>query len=345
MQLPLKLSKDDGIHWNLNKAMSYDPHLILVMAGRGIGKTTAGALACMSAVEKGGKFIFGRRYATEQEEIADKDIFGGVLEGVTYKNHKGIYTYLYGDLLLGWGVPLSKSRAIKSLTQLEQVSLIVLDEMFVRPSGTYRYLNNEVEGCTLEMLSTVERTRPGNSVRMIIMGNNEDLFNPYMEYWKVPPFEFNYFDKDRGLYVEKPKHSEALLELEKKTGLYKLTQGTNYFNYHYDNAVLGSIQCKTIPKPAQAKLFCRFILNENTLNIYTWYTSQGSSRIFIECKPKIILDNTTYIIMQSGQWNYYYIKLYTARMKNWFSSFYYNENIDYGDQKAADMTAWIMEEI
>lgn len=344
MQLPLKLSKDDGIHWNLNKAMSYDPHLILVMAGRGIGKTTGGAIAGLSAVEKGGKFIFGRRYATEQREIADKDVFGKILDGVEYKNHDDVFTYKYGDMVLGWGVPLSKYRSVKSITKLEEVSIIILDEMFVRPSGTYHYLKNEVE-CALELLSTVERTRPGNSVRMVILGNNEDLFNPYMEYWKVPPFDFNYYDKERGLYVEKPKHSEALLELEKQTGLYKLTQGTSYFNYHYENAVMGSQEIEIIQKPAQSKLFCRFVMNENTLNVYTWYLPNGKSRLFVEHKPKIIMDNTTYILMQDGKWNYYYIKLYISRMKNWFSSYHYNSNIDYGDQKAADMTTWIMEEI
>lgn len=342
MKLPLKLNRNSDTYWTLNKALSYDPHLIMVAAPRGIGKTTQGSFECLGAYQNDGRFVYMRRYTTELDEWASKDGFSNVLDGVYYKNHKGIYTYFFEGQVMGYGIPLSKYRTAKSVNY-STVSRIIYDEVFCKPNGTYHYLKNEVEAF-LEFLSTVERTRPGNSVRAILLGNNEDLFNPYFEYFKIPPFDKYYYDKDRGLYCEAPLPSEKLKALEEKTGLYKLTKGTDYFNYHYNNALLGSTTKEIIEKPPQAKYFCRCCLNETTLSIYTYY-KDGVQMLWCESKEKLIVDAQTYIIKMNNNWNYYYAQLFKAKLKNWIYRFYYNKLVTYSSDKAGDMMAWLMETI
>ena len=99
----------------------------------------------------------------------------------------------------------------------------------------YKYLPDEIHAF-FELVSTITRTR--KNYKIIIIGNNADIFNIYFDYFKVPSFDGIYVDKTRGLYCELSKINPDLLKVEQETPLYKLVNGTPYGEYHYNNKPL-----------------------------------------------------------------------------------------------------------
>ena len=86
---------------------------------------------------------------------------------------------------------------------------MIFDEAILPRGGSYRYLDNEIE-MLFELISTVFRDR--TDYRIFILGNNADIFNPYFDYFSIPPFERSYIDVDRGLYCELAKDMPKAIE-------------------------------------------------------------------------------------------------------------------------------------
>lgn len=343
MKLPLKLSNNDTYYSSL-KVFSYDFYMALIDGGRGIGKTTTFLLACLKQCEKGKQFIYMRRYPNELTEFIDKDTLGKLIDGIVYKRHKtGSITVYWEKYILGYLIPLSRQRQFKS-ANFENVSMLFFDEGIVKQTATYRYLNNEVENYFLEFVSTIERTRPKGSLKIIICGNNEDLFNPYAQYFNLPLFENRYYNIEQGLYAEHAKNSPKLLALEEKTGLYALTKNTNYHNYHYKNEYINAKTVSIIPKPKQPKLYFRLLVNGKTLNIYTHYIGT-QPRLFIEMKDKFINDDIAYELFNNGQPNYLYIQQYKTKFRVFMNRYIFNNRVDYATQQSADILYYIIEKI
>lgn len=338
----LKLSNDTDIYYTCNKCMSYNAFLNTIMGGRGIGKTTTFLILALSrCFNKGEQFIYLRRYKPEIKEFVSKDSLFPIMEGVAYKGDgNGGFLMAYEDTRLGYAIPLSVTGSYKSV-DFSKVSLIIYDEAIIPRGGTYRYLKNEVE-MLLEFASTVFRTR--TNTKIVVLGNNTDLFNPFFAYFKVPTFTDVYYDKKRGLYCEMPKNSPKLLELEKKTPLYSLIEGTSYGDYHYDNKVLGSVPTRIIVKPGDGRLFIRLRMNDDTLNLYT-YWRQGEQYIYCERKERVIDDNITYPILEDGIPNYYYVDLLKKKFKGFIFRLYFNDQFGFSDDKAGDIFKWIVDNI
>ena len=341
-KIELKL-KNDNKHYCYNKFYSY-PHIFMGMidGGRGIGKTTTFLMKALRNTENNEEFIYLRRYKPEIKKFVNKNSFSPIVDNILYQGDgTGGYNVLLGKKQLGYLISLSTARSYKS-TDFSKVSLIIFDEAFVRQTASYRYLQDEVIQF-LEFLSTVIRTR--TNVKVVLLGNNEDIFSPYHSYFNIPIFKGIYIDAEHSIYCEHAKNSEALLEDEKKTGLYSLIKDTSYGSYHYDNELLGEEKVDIINKPVDAKLLMRLIVNNQMLNIYTYLGVNKEVNLYCEHKEKIVKDNISYELVTDNKYNYFNIDLYKKRLKNYIYRFYFHNLVHYNTNKGGAILTWIIENI
>ena len=335
----LKL-KDDGKHYTANKYYSYKVFLALIDGGRGIGKTTTFLnMGLRNANNKNEEFIYLRRYKPEIKKFVNKDSLSPMVDGVRYVGDgTGGYTAYYEDKLLGYLISLSTARSYKSV-DFSRVTLIIFDEAFVRQTPSYRYLADEVIQF-LEFVSTVQRTR--TNLRVVLLGNNEDMFSPYHSFFQIPMFDTIWVDKDRGIYCEHAVNSAKLLEDEKKTGLYSLIKDTAYGDYHYENKLIGEDRVNVIDKPVDCKLIFRCNIEGQTINFYT-FRKDNDTCMYCEHRPKIISDNITYELINKGKINYLNVDIFKKRIKQYLYHFYFNNAIYYDNIKGGAIVGWIIE--
>lgn len=339
--MKLLLTLDNDIYYNPNKALSYGCNFILSMGGRGVGKTTGWLIkSCQRYIKKHKQFIYVRRYKDELGEFLSKDTMGGIAEGITYTGGSKSATFISEDNIIGYGATLSTYRKFKS-SRFPDVTTVIFDEAFLLRSSTAHYSSTEVTDF-LEFFNTIQRTR--TDVMAVIMGNNLDLFNPYFSYFNVPYLQGgeHWVNRDRGLYVEMPKASAKLIEEIKKTPLYKLTKGTAYGNYYVDNDLLSSNTIKPIPKPTNATLFCRLIVNGLMLNMYIVNTN-GNIRLYCEERNKVIDDSRSCTLMTNNNPNYLFMQQFKLKLRPMIWHYYFRDCMDYSSQKASDVMKWVID--
>lgn len=344
MKLPLKLNNENDIYYNCKKPYSYNPYFLGIDGARGLGKTTTFLIDALKQCEKGKQFVYLRRYKPELKEFVTKDSLGPIIDGIKYKGDgNGGYTFLWKDNILGYGIPLIKQRDYKSV-DFSKVTRIIFDEAFVLETIAYRYLQKEV---TLfwEMISTITRTR--KDYKIILIANNEDLFNPYYRFFNIPIFNKVYVDTKRGLYFEHGEPSEKLIELEKQTPLFNMIKDTDYGSYHYGNKNINlNTKIDIINKPSNCKLLFRLEINGKTLNCYSFATIKGKLCMYIEFRDKIIDDTITYHLVKDEMPNYYYVDLYKKKIKHYINRMYYNDNSLYCDNEtSATLIKWVITSI
>lgn len=341
MKLHLKLNNNNDIYYNCNKCYSYNYFMNIIVGGRGIGKTTTFLIKALQNVAKGNEFIYLRRYKPELQEFVDKDKLGAIVDNVAYKGGKDGYTFIIEDTILGYGITLSTASKYKS-SNFDKVNLIIFDEAVLPMGGMYRYLRDEMF-TLLEFVSTVFRTRKDGKV--IILGNNLDIFNPFFSYFNVPIFDNIWTDKARGIYCELPKNSPKLLEMEQETGLYNLTKGTQYGDYHYDNKVLANVKVNTIPKPDNVRLLTRAVMNGNTLNFYLFNDDKNDLCLYCEFKEKPYTDNKSYVLLDGQRPNYHYVIEFRSKFRSFFTRLYYDNRFYFNNERSASLYQWIKEKI
>lgn len=338
-----KIDINNEMYWSPRKVLSYNPYLAMIEGGRGIGKTTQMLAYVLNAYCKGGdRFVYIRRYKPEIKQFVDtsKAPLSVIADGFTYRGDKnGGYTCYYDDDVVGYATPLSTSKSYKS-SKFKNVKWIIFDEFTLKRGSTNRYLTDEVT-TFFEFISTIVRT--DKEYKIIMLGNNLDMFNPYAEFFKVPLFEYVYYDKKRNIVCERPKNNPKLLEEEEKTPLFKILQGTAYAEYHYFNKLLTNTKIDVIKKPINCRLYIRIVINNETLNIYM-YNEAKELRLFVEQVGKKIDGNISYPLIENGNNNIYYITLYRKRFYMYLQRFFGLKRIGYGSERACVLFNFIMEE-
>ena len=346
MKLPLKLSNDNDIYWSTKKFNSYYPDIWLDIAigGRGIGKTTGAFIDVGNRFNKRGEeFIYLRRYKPELKKFVAKKSLDAVYDGIVYKPAADMWTFSFENKVVGYGIALSTGVDFKSVN-FDKVTTIIYDEATLKRHSQKRYLTDEVT-MLLEFISSVVRTR--TNYRVLILGNNVDLYNPYFEYFSVPTFKGVYIDRKRGLMCELPKNSPKLLEMEKKTPLYKLIHDTSYGRYHYDNEVLGSAtEPSIIAEPKEIRNFVKVVIRGSTLFI-TFYTDERTKcqRFYVYRKDYEAKGSNVYYLTKGNEVNYFYLDYFKKRCKAILNRFYYDDRIDFDEKKTADIFSAMMEDL
>lgn len=343
MKLPLKLNNNNDVYYNCNKAKSYNPFMAKIDGGRGIGKTTSWLIDAIITVNKtGGEFIYMRRYKPEVKKFVAKNPLNIITEGITSKGFgTGGYIFYNEDTTIGYAIPLVTQLSYKSV-DFSKVKLIIFDECEMKPGQGQRYLPNEVPDYFLEFISTVQRTR--TDLLVVLLSNNADILSPYNEYFNIPLFEKVYYDKDRKLYCEHAINSPKLMEMEKKTGLYALTKGTAYADYHYDNKVLTSRKYPITTKDFDRKPIFRITINNQTLNVYE-YKKNNEDYLYCEWRNKYIDDTTTYHLLEDSKLNYIDANIFRRKILNYLFRYYYDKKIYYNNEKAGTLLDWCIDNI
>ena len=328
-KIELKIKPDYKKYVNVNRWFSYPCAFYLIIGGRGIGKTTGLNIWNIGDfIKNGNEFLYVRRYITELKKT--KTMFDPIINNsVTVQGlSHGLFEWRVGKTRIGYGGALTAQQTFKSGVDFSKVTTLVYDEAILPRGGSYRYLENEIE-MLFELISTVFRDRVG--YRVFILGNNADIFNPFFDYFKIPKFDKQYIDVERGLYCELAKNSAVLLEAEQQTPLYKLTKGTQYWEYHYNNKVLTVENTRIGPKPMNSQLICRLIINEYTLNIYRYKISE----MFVELRNKKIKDSYSFVILENDEANRHYIKEYReADLSKFIRMAYFTGNALFENDKA-----------
>lgn len=341
-KITFKIELDDK-HFDVNKLLSYqDINFFIVKGGRGIGKTTKILGHFIKQFNKNEEeFAYLRRYETELTK--SKKVFDRICNDITTTGlGKGAFTYNFGKKRVGYGFCLNKQQAFKSGVDTSKVKYLLFDEAFLLKGGNYHYLKNEVEQL-FELISTIFRER--KDYKVFIIGNNMDIFDPYTIYFDLPIIEHRYVDTTRGLYVEYAKTNSELLKMEHKSPLYKLTKGTTYNEYHYNNKPLthnNNIMLGV--REPHSYFYTRLIYENHTLTIYI--QGKNGNMLFIDYDNKIIKDKTTFILRESNKLNYQHIaELKACKVSKLLNYYYFEKKIYYVNELAYSIMTTIIEEI
>lgn len=325
-QLELKLSVDCETYFDIKSVKNRGMFLNVIMGARGIGKTENNLGDGLEEFKDlGSEFIYLRRYKTELAGASE--LLNKWVDNYTYKgdrNGGGSYNW-YGNRL-GWAIALSVHANYKSGFDFSRVTRIIFDEAILMPSSSQRYLPNEVEQL-FEFISTVSRSR--KNIKIYILGNNLSFFNPYVVYFNVKIFKDMYIDNNRGLFIGFFKDSPKLRAIEETTPLYKLTKGTAYHDYHYNNIALAKEIIQFTNKTVNDKIYLRLIMNNYTLNLYT-----RSGKILCECVQKKFDDGITMKMLENGNCNWLNFDIFKKTYYNFIFYKYYNDEILYCSQDA-----------
>ena len=337
--MKLKFTPNYKTFYNVPRLYSYqDVYLYLLTGGRGIGKTTGVMIQSVQNYNRNEEeFVYVRRYSKEIQR--SKGLLDKITTGVTTKGlGDGAFEYIHNKKRVGFAIALTVQQSVKSGVDFSKVTTIIFDEAILK-RGSYHYLPDEVE-TFFELISTIVRER--TNYKIFVIGNNADMFNPYMAYFKIPKFDKSYKDRTRGIYAEMCPTKAELLEIEKETPLYKITQGTNYHDYHYDNKVLTNATGKIGVKNSNAVLVFRLVYNNVTLNVY----EHNVYDMFVEIREKIIKDpSNTFILMEDNKPNYLYIEMFRKSMLvKYFQQCYYNKRVWCNNERAISVLDIIMKD-
>ncbi len=329
-EMIFKWKLDCITYWNILEIIRDNIFMNICMGGRGIGKTEQSiGWSLNNFKDTGEEFIYCRRFKTEC--AGSKDICSNWLDDVKFigdRNGGGQYHW-HGNRL-GYNIPLSVASNYKSGFDFSKVTTIIYDEAIINPTGMQHYLHNEVEAL-LELCSTVFRHR--TNVRVIVLGNNLVFFNPFCEFFNIKVMNGKYVDRERSIKVMYSKDSAKLRKIEEDTPLFKLTKGTPYHDYHYNNTVFTDKNITVKEKHNNDKIFIRLRLNSYTLNMYT----RGDGKLLCESKNRLYDDGITMEMLVNNEPNYYNVGVFRD---NWYKMIfykYYNNEIDYTSQDAYNL--------
>lgn len=333
----LKITLNCNKYWNINKCLSYNKMFNVIMGGRGIGKTTQIMIWCiMQRLTKGKKFVYLRRYKPECGQ--QKGLMTKYLDNVQFVGDgENGGTYYYGKEVIGYLKCLAVSSDYKSV-DFDDVEYLIYDEAILMPGQPKRYLKGEIE-VLLELISTIFRTRSGYKV--FILGNNLDFFNPYCQYFNIDVFNKVYVGEE--MYIEYADASPELVTAEKETPLYKLTKGTSYHEYHYNNEVFttSNREIKELPKNASYRFGIK--INQYTLR---FYAIANDDSYIVDTTKKIINDNSLITLYENNELNYFFLnQIKQGGIKNIILYYFYHNRLYGTSQEVNSLLDMLLEVI
>lgn len=326
-EMTISKKLDCETYFNVNFVLSFNAFLHVVMGGRGIGKSTQFLIwLLLQVINQGKRFVYVVRYKN-QTKIKKNVILEFNGDIIAIGDGYGGFTWYWEGNVIGYIIPLSKQQEYRSNNYMfENVFYILFDEGILKVSQTSRYLDDEVTQL-LELASTIFRLKDG--CKIFVLGNNLDFFNPYSEYFNVKVFNKIHYDKERAFFIMYADDSPKLRKLEEKSSLFKLTKGTAYHEYHYNNAVLSDKITEIKPLRKTDKRIVSIILNTYQFN---WYI-RDNKKYAIATSRKIRPEEAI-ILLENNEINYYgfdYIKTKFLRM---FKYIYSMGELEFCDENA-----------
>ena len=262
-----------SIFYNLDKVLSYNAFLNIIIGERGVGKTYSAKKYVINRwLKKRKQFVYIRRYETDLEasvgSTSDDKFFEQVKsefpdhEFKINKSKKVRKLYIDNNVC-GYALPLSSADSLKSSTY-ENVDTIIYDEFMLKEGSSQHYLRNEPE-IILDIVETVGRLR---DVKLFLLGNAISSTPPIMSYFNVTlPYNSDIKLFKDGLILVNYIKNEPYREFKKSTKFGKLIEGTRYSRYAIDNEFLTDSK-SFIRKKSESKFY--FIFTLNNINYGVW---------------------------------------------------------------------------
>ena len=222
------------------KAGSYNAFLNFVLGARSTGKTYFYKCKCIKDFKKSGKqFIYLRRFESEIKNV--NKLFNDIINDDVFPDDKitcdGRVFKLNGEPM-GYAICISKGLTLKGVSY-DKVYNIIFDEFIIdEKKSFYRYLPDEVNNF-LDIVSTVLRLRDG---KVFLLSNTISYVNPYFCYrdWNIkvnPKKKYQTF-KNGMILIEQYENNDFVEYAQNNSPLGRLTKGTQYGNYAFNNKVL-----------------------------------------------------------------------------------------------------------
>jgi hypothetical protein len=216
-----------------SRILSYNKIFNFVIGNRGGGKTFNSKMWSIKDFKKNGKeFIYVRRYKDEMKK-SKKTFFNAIKE--YFPDDKleviGDYAYCNGKLC-GYFIVLSTSLTLKSV-EYPNVNKIIFDEFLIDKSYL-KYIPNEVH-TFLNLYETVDRLR--DEVRVLFLGNNISIMNPYFIHYKLKPNLSKRFNKYKFMVVEYYTNEE-FIKAKMQTRFGQMNAGTSFGDFNVENKIL-----------------------------------------------------------------------------------------------------------
>lgn len=287
--------------WQKIKETSY--FLYMFIGGRGIGKTYS---VLKGLLESGEKIMYVRRTETELAAsfTSENNPFLRLSIDLGIKINcktvgKDSFQILKDDEIIGIAGAISTFGKFRG-SDYTGYNYIVFDE-FTAKLGQAKIKNEDIK--FFDMIETVNRNREllgYPPVKVILLSNANSLDNPIIRELKLGEIIHQlkeskseskiYTDENRGIYLELLDNREVSAA-KRKTALYKLTQGTQYYRMAIDNDFVDD-DFSDVKKVKQNQLIplCTFD------DVYI-YTSKVDKKIYVTNKK----NNSKRNIYQKGQ--------------------------------------------
>ena len=287
-------------YYSLQKVLSYNALLNLIIGERGVGKTYSSKVFVINRfLKKNRKFAYIRRYETDLDASVGNNRKEKFFEQVrneypnsTFKvvKHKKVRSLYIDNKCCGYALPLSSADSLKS-SSYEDVDVIIYDEFMLKEGSTQRYLKNEPE-IILDLVETIGRLR---DIKIFLLGNAISSTCPIMNYFDLTlPYNSDIKLFKDGLILVNYIKNEEYRKVKKESRFGKLIEGTRYSKYAIDNEFLTDSKCFIKKKSVGCHFYFIFMLDNREFGIwrdYSNYSMYVSYDIDPNCKIKFAIDN------------------------------------------------------
>lgn len=239
-------------YYKLNKVVSYNRLINMIIGARGIGKTYSLKERVINRFKKNKeKFIYFRRYSEEIKSIKDKlfDDCVKLLEEnefiTTQGNEIFLMTKQFDDSgkeikpkkeKIGDFLYMAKSQSIKSASFVEYTTFI-FDEFLIE-DNIHHYFSGEVENNFISIVSTIVRNYQINQCcKFFLLANSCTKYNPYFEYFHINNLKNNkqfYTEFNKQIVVEYVQNDVYVKQIQ-NTPFYDLIKDTSVVDYIVNN--------------------------------------------------------------------------------------------------------------
>ena len=296
---------DTSMFWDLNKTLTYNSLINVIVGNRGGGKTYgAKKRAIDNYIKRGEQFGYIRRYKDDLKEPMVqffKDIEAAYPEYEFKTDSKYFYIRLRPedpgekwtkDNIAGYGFTLSTASNKKSIAY-PKVTLLIFDE-FLLDKGNVMYLQDE-PGKLLNLYETVARPGTGHPrVVLFLLANALSITNPYFLYWDLRmPTKQDKHGKwiwrhpKRPIIVEDVRN-EAFIDAKRNTEFGQLIEGTKYADYSINNEFLLDSDTFIEKKSAKARYYFTFIYESKSYGVWADFSGEGRMWVSEDVDPSFL---------------------------------------------------------
>lgn len=254
------------MYYNIDKILTYNAFLNLLIGERGVGKTySVSKFVTKEFIKKSHEFVYVRRYKSELNK-SSKKFFDALKINKEFSDHalevKG-NTFLIDGITAGYSIALSTAQALKSVN-FSRVKYIIFDE-FILENGGSHYIKNEVE-VFLGLIETIARMR---DVRVFMLGNAVTPYNPYFMFFNLNiPYNNDIKTFKDGLILVQYMNNTEYRNIKKQSKFGRLVTGTEYEEYAINNSFRLDNQNFIAHKSGTSKFSFAIKYKDNILGVW-----------------------------------------------------------------------------